>query len=164
MPMDFSGREVDTARGSMPQDRSWRWWADATPRSLVRRVMGVCARLPMVSMPSRSRMAPVLPPTPQRAPTGRPCRNSTAASLGMRRRPSGLACEEAILATDLVAAMPTDAGRPTASRMRVRMRRAMWVGEPRRRREPATSRNASSMETCSRAGVIVARIPMTWWE
>ena len=75
-----------------------------------------------------------------------------------------MACEEAILATDLVAAIPTEAGKPTLSRMRARMRRAMRVGVPRRRRAPDTSRKASSMETCSRSGVTVARISMTWQE
>ncbi len=126
----------------------------------MRQVM-VCARSPMVSMPSRSKDGTGL----RRLPRGHRQEadaNSTAAFLGMRRRPSGLACEEAILATDLVAtATPTDAGQ-AASRMRVRMGRAMWVGEPRRRREPATS--VRSPIACSRAGVIVARIPMTWWE
>ena len=86
------------------------------------------------------------------------------APAGTRRRPSGLAWEEASLAMNLVEAMPTEAGTPTRRRISARIQRPMVTGEPMRRLAPLTSRKASSMLTFSRAGVTSARPAMTWAE
>ena len=75
-----------------------------------------------------------------------------------------MAFDEAIFATDLVAAMPTEAGRPTRPRISARILWAIATGGPRRRRAPDTSRKASSMLTCSTTGVMEESTPMTAWE
>ena len=115
-------------------------------------------------MPHLARTSWVLDPTPHRAPTGSRLRKSRVAPAGMRSSPSGLAWDEASLATNLVEAMPTDAGTPTRRRTSVRIHLPMVTGEPKRRRAPLTSRKASSMLTFSRTGVTSARTDMTWAE
>ena len=83
------------------------------------------------------------------------------APAGTRSSPSGLAWDEASLATNLVEAMPTEAGTPTRRRISARIHLPMVTGEPMRRRAPATSRKASSILTFSRTGVTSARTDMT---
>ena len=68
-------------------------------------------------------------------------------------RPSGLATCDATLARCFVRATPTDKGRPISSRTRRRMASAISVGAPKRWTTPATSRNASSIDTRSTRGV-----------
>ncbi len=75
--------------------------------------------------------------------------------------PSGFAAELASFATNLVAPTPTEHVIPCSSAIRSRSIRAMPVGVPRRRRAPATSRNASSRLRGSTNGVIERKISMT---
>ena len=72
-----------------------------------------------------------------------------------------MAWEEASLATNLVEAMPTEAGRPSLPRSSRRIHRPMLTGGPMRRRAPVTSRKASSTLTLSSTGVTSPRISMT---
>ena len=76
----------------------------------------------------------------------------------------GRAWDEASLATNLVEAIPTEAGTPTRRRISERIHLPIVTGEPIRRRAPVTSRKASSMLTFSRTGVISARTDITWAE
>ncbi len=62
-------------------------------------------------------------------------------------RPSGLARSEAILATSLFVATPTEAVSPVISRMRALMRWAIDTESPKSSRLWVTSRNASSRES-----------------
>ena len=68
---------------------------------------------------------------------------------------------EATFATSLVVATPTDAVRPTSARIAALIARAIASGDPKSASEPATSRKASSIETCSISGVNRRRIAMT---
>ena len=83
------------------------------------------------------------------------------ASAGTSSIPSGLAWEEASLATNLVAATPTEAGTPMRSRTSARIHLAMATGGPMRRRAPETSRKASSTLTFSVSGVTCSRMSIT---
>lgn len=74
-------------------------------------------------------------------------------SGGTTSSPSGFAAVEAIFATNFTPAAPTVQGRPSSSRTRRRIRPPIRAGGPRRRRAPATSRNASSTLSCSSTGV-----------
>ena len=58
----------------------------------------------------------------------------------------GLAATEASLARNLLLATPTEHDRSSSSSIRRRIILAMAGPSPRRRREPVTSRNASSSE------------------
>ena len=75
--------------------------------------------------------------------------------------PSGLQRADAILATNLVGAIPTEQVMPCCSATRARMRRAITAGGPRRRSAPETSRKASSRASGSTSGVTVPKIAMT---
>ncbi len=90
---------------------------------------GTAASSPMVVTPRRSRPAWVASPTPHNARTGRGSRNSRSRSWGTCSRPSGLAADDASLATSLLEAIPTDAGKPSSVRSRRRMSSPMHTGE-----------------------------------
>ncbi len=62
---------------------------------------------------------------------------------------------------NLVEAIPTEQVMPCSSAMVSRIRWAMEVGVPSRRRDPATSRKASSMDSGSTTGVMLANSAMT---
>jgi hypothetical protein len=68
-------------------------------------------------------------------------------------QPVGLASPEASLATNLVDATPTEQVTPCSSATRSRICAAICAGEPSRRIEPETSRNASSSDSGSTSGV-----------
>ncbi len=65
------------------------------------------------------------------------------------------------MATNLVEAAPIEQVRPVSESTRARMLRAITSGLPRRRRAPATSRNASSMLSGCTSGVTSRKMPMT---
>ena len=112
-------------------------------------------------IPQRASASAVRSPTPQSEVTGSECRNATVASAGTRSTPSGLAIPEASLATNFVAAIPTEHVTPCSARTRSRMRAATTDGGPTRRRAPETSRKASSMLTCSTRSVASPKISIT---
>ena len=68
---------------------------------------------------------------------------------------------EASLATNFVEAMPTEQVMPCSSCTRARSSRPISTGRPRRRTAPETSRNASSSESGSTCGVMLANSAMT---
>ncbi len=82
-------------------------------------------------------------------------------AAGTTSRPSGLARDDASFATYLVAAAPIDACSPVSANTRSRNRVPICHGVPIRRRAPATSRNASSIESGSTSGVTSRSRPMT---
>jgi len=82
-------------------------------------------------------------------------------SGGTTTRPSGLARRLASLATDTDAATPTEQVMPCSSWMVARSKEAISRGEPSRRVEPRTSRNASSSETTSTSGVTRRKFSIT---
>ncbi|ETJ02100.1 MAG: hypothetical protein Q605_AUC01012G0002 [Actinomyces urogenitalis DORA_12] len=112
-------------------------------------------------IPHLARAWALLSPTPHIAPTGSTLRKSWVAEAGTRSRPSGLAWEEASLATNSVEAIPTEAGSPRLWRMVERIHWAMRTGGPIRRWAPETSRKASSTLTFSSTGVTCSRMAMT---
>jgi len=76
--------------------------------------------------------------------------------------PSGLAMAEAILAIDLVRAIPTEQVIPTVASTSARICSATSTGvQPIRRSEPDTSRNASSRLSGSTKGVTDRKTAMT---
>ena len=79
--------------------------------------------------------------------------NSRVSSGRTSRWPSGLARSEAIFATNLLQAMPAEAGRRTSEAISRRSRAAMTAGEPKSPCDAVTSRNASSSESGSMSGV-----------
>jgi len=95
-----------------------------------------------------------LSPTPHNEPTGSGCRNSMTRSGGTTSNPSGLLRVEASLATNLLAATPTEQVMPCSSWTRSRINWPICRGEPSRRRAPEMSRNASSRLIGSTRGVI----------
>ena len=116
---------------------------------------------PTVRSPSRCRASSVLSPTPHSAPTGSGCRNDTTPSGGTTISPSGLAIDEASLATNLLAATPTEQVMPCSSATRLRISSPIAAGGPSRRTAPETSRNASSRDSGSTSGVTSAKTAMT---
>ena len=103
----------------------------------------------------------VFSPTPHSRPIGSGARNATSSPAGTTTSPSGLRRSEAILATSLVPATPTEAVSPTSARTSSLIRRAMAGPSPNSAAEPVTSRNASSIEIGSTCGVKRRRIDMT---
>ena len=71
----------------------------------------------------------------------------------MTVRPSGFSSSEAIFATSLFGATPTEAASCVSSRIRCLMPRAMLTASPLSARLAVTSRNASSSESPSTMGV-----------
>ena len=80
---------------------------------------------------------------------------------GTTNTPSGLARRLASLATDTDAATPTEQVMPCSSWIVARSCSAISTGEPSRRVEPRTSRNASSSESTSTSGVIRRKFSIT---
>ena len=67
----------------------------------------------------------------------------------------------ASLATDTDAATPTEQVMPCSSWIVERSRSAIRTGDPSRRVEPRTSRNASSSEIASTSGVTSRKVSIT---
>ena len=65
------------------------------------------------------------------------------------------------LATDGAAATPTEQVTPCSSWITARSCSAIWSGDPSRRVEPRTSRNASSSESTSTRGVTRRKAAIT---
>ena len=82
-------------------------------------------------------------------------------SGGTTTTPSGLARRLASLATEIDAATPTEQVMPCSSWIVARSCSAICRGEPSRRVEPRTSRNASSSETTSTSGVTRRKFSIT---
>ena len=160
-PTLFSTCSGTTGRGSRPHDSSCRWVPTASPTALRRVSTGTCARSATVRSPSRWSDSSVFSPTPHSAPTGSRCRKVTVSSRGTTSSPSGLARPEASLATNFVAATPTEQVIRCSSATRSRSSRAISAGGPSRRTAPATSRKASSRLSGSTAGVTDRKISMT---
>ncbi len=83
------------------------------------------------------------------------------AACGTTSRPSGLHRAEAILATNLLGATPTEQVMPCCCQTSARIRAAMAAGGPSRRSAPETSRKASSRASGSTSGVTVPKMAMT---
>ena len=83
------------------------------------------------------------------------------ASGGTTTTPSGLARRLASLASDTVAATPTEQVMPCSSWTTARRCSAIASGLPSRRADPRTSRNASSRETASTSGVTRRKVSIT---
>ena len=78
------------------------------------------ARSPMVRTPYSARATPrCCSPTPHSREIGSGARKAASSPAGTTTSPSGLRRSEAILATSLVVATPTEAVSPTSSRTRV---------------------------------------------
>ena len=80
---------------------------------------------------------------------------------GTTTTPSGLARRLASLATATVLATPTEQVMPCSSAIRARICSAMAYGDPSRRTDPDTSRNASSIDSASTSGVTWRKVSIT---
>ena len=126
----------------------------ARPRSAAARPAPARGRRPCAG-PAAGAPRRCAPPPPTARSTGSGCRKSRTRSAGTTTRPSGLARVEASLATNLVGATPTEqVSRSSCADPATDQHRDLG-GRPSSRRAPATSRNASSMESGSTSGVIV---------
>ena len=94
------------------------------------------------------------------APTGSGARNARSVPGGTTVRPRGFSRSEAILATVLLAPRPMEQVTPSSATL-IWTRRQIATGLSREKRPGVTSKNASSMETCSTRGVSSPRIPIT---
>ena len=72
-----------------------------------------------------------------------------------------MAVPEATLARNLVVASPIVIARPTSSSTRARSAIAICTGVPEMRSRPATSRNASSIDSPSTVGAVSRKIANT---
>ena len=115
----------------------------------------------MVWMPAFNNRSSMRGPMPHRRRTGSGARNAASVPGGTTTRPSGLRRSEAILATSLFAARPTEAVSEVAARRRSFRARAMASPGPRARRLPVTSRKASSIDRGSTRSVKPRRMAMT---
>ncbi len=125
---------------------------------------GVCAISPTVRRPSRCSCSAVFSPTPHSAPTGSGCRYSIVCAAGTTSSPSGLHRDDASLATNLVAATPTEQVIRCSCSTWARIRRAISVGLPSRRTAPETSRKASSRLSGSTSGVTERNTSITFFD
>ena len=100
------------------------------PRRRTRRPGSSAARSPIVATPYSARTARVWAPTPHRRQIGRGARNASSPPAGTTTRPSGLRRSDAILATSLVEATPTDAVNWASARIAARIRTAISWGGP----------------------------------
>ena len=108
-PIDFSGVYGVTSRSSMPWDASIRPCATvAEPVAWASVASGVAARSATESMPHAFSRRSSEGPMPGMPRSGMICTNSAWRAFGISSMPSGLALVEAILATSLFAAMPTE--------------------------------------------------------
>ena len=93
------------------------------------------------------------------------CTNSADRLLGMSSMPLGLAFVDAIFATSLLAAMPTEQVTWNRRSTSCRIHAPMALGLPQRSSAPETSIYPSSTETCSKRSVTVRNTSrMIDWE
>ena len=102
-----------------------------------------------------------LAPRPGMRRTGSGSSTARTRSALTTVRPSGLARSEAILATSLLGATPTEAVRPVSSRMRALMWRAICTASPSSCWLAVTSRKASSSDRPCTSGVTSWKTPKT---
>src|SRR5690606_41299152 len=95
------------------------------------------------------------------SPTSSGWRNEVTAAGGTTTTPSGLALLLASLATDTVAATPTEQVIPCSSWIVERSHSAMSAGVPSLLVAPRTSRNAASREIDSTTGVTPRKVSIT---
>ena len=154
-PMLFSERvKCRCERGSRPHDKFVQARGVGRPD---RSRQSVDRNLGDVTDGAQPESCAAAPPSWRRRPRG-PTPAGDAGrqwcrTRGTTSRPSGLALLDASLATYFVAAAPTEARRPVSRWMRSRSRVPICQGVPSSRRAPATSRNASSIESGSTSGV-----------
>ena len=136
---DLVSRSVCTGSRSSPTARS-RTAAARTPKVRTNQSMGCSANWPMVSTPPALSLCAVLGPMPHSLPTASGAKNRASSPGGTTTRPSGLSRSEAILATDLLVATPTDTARPVSSTTRRFKLKAIPSGH-----RPCSSSTASVM-------------------
>ena len=124
---------------------------------------GSAASAPTVVIPSDFKACSVRGPMPGILPIGSGARNSFSCPAGTSTSPSGLPKSEAIFATTLHEAMPTEATSPSSFFTRVFILAAISLGLP-KISHPVISRNASSRPPGSMAGVKSDNIAMNFSE
>ncbi len=120
---DLGSRSSSTGASSRPVAMA-QSQTPPLPKAAVSSPGDRCARSPTVSTPSSARTFWVLGPTPGIFPTGRGARKASASSGRITVIPSGFSMSEAILAMDLLGAIPMEQVRPTSRRTAFLMRRA----------------------------------------
>ena len=111
-------------------------------------------------MPNRRSLASVAAPTPLMARTGKGARKLVSVPGITTVMPRGFSASEAIFATVLHTPRPIEQVMPSLA-TRPWTRRQMSMGLSREKRPGVTSKNASSMETCSTRGVSSVSMSMT---
>ncbi len=149
-----------TARSSWPCASADSCAAAAWPSANWSVASGVFAISPIVRRPRRCRIASVRSPTPHSAAVGSGCKKVRTPWAGTSSSPSGLHRADAILATNIDGATPTEQVSCSCEATLARMAAATRTGDPRRRRAPVTSRNASSRDSGWTIGVTSRKIAM----
>ena len=139
----FARRSGETPRPSIACASRCRW-APCRPNRDRSTSSGSRRTSPTVRTPSVRSFASAFVPTPQSRPTGSGSRNATSPPAGTTTNPRGFSRSLATFATNFTAETPTLHGRPSSSRTASRMAAPIVAASPNSRREPVTSRNASS--------------------
>ena len=157
---DFCSRSTTTARSSCPS-ASRRIAAPDLPNEEAHHASDMAATCPIVLNPWPVSLAAVLGPTPHSLSTGRSARKLRSVPGSTTVRPSGFAMPEAIFATDLLEATPTEIVSPSSDSTRRRSSCAHSTGSCPSSTPRVMSRKASSRESGSTSGVVSRNMLMT---
>jgi len=147
--IDFGSGRSSTGSSSNPRAMA-QSQIEFLPSIFFRLAPGKRASSPIVRTPERSRSCAVFTPTPLIFVTGSGSRNRVTSSGRTTFKPSGFARSDAILAMDLLGPAPIVHAKPSRSRTAAFTRAAYSAAPSKSRTLEVTSRNASSMLTCSR--------------
>ncbi len=151
---DLVSRSATTGRSSTPRAMRCSEEPWALPSSRSNSSSPACTVSPTVVMPALRSTSAVAGPTPGSVRTGMGASSSRSVPGSISTRPSGLACSEAILASILEPARPTEPVTPVASRIRARSRSPVLRASSAVAAVPpaARSTNASSRLSGSTSG------------
>ena len=157
-PMDFSSRVVAISRESRPCEAAHSPRAAAgDPVACMRAASSICDNSATECTPQALSRFSSDGPTPGMPRNGIICTNCADRAAGMSSMPFGLALVEAILATNLLQAMPTEQVTLNRSATCCRIHAPIALGLSHSSSAPDTSIYPSSTETCSNWSVMVRK-------
>ena len=136
-----------------PQANSYRELPLAWPKTRIKVLRGVLAISPTVKSPIFINCSFVFGPTPQISFAASGWRKSKTFSGSISNTPFGLQWLDAILAINLLWAIPTEQVIPSCSSTRRRIKSAICRPLPNNLLDPVTSKKASSNEIGSTNGI-----------
>src|SRR5439155_707055 len=158
--IDFGSGRSSTGSSSNPRAMA-QSQMEFLPSIFFSLAPGKRASSPIVRTPERSRSCAVFTPTPLIFVTGSGSRNRVTSSGRTTFKPSGFARSDPILATDLLGPAPIVHAKPSRSSTAAFTRAAYSAAASKSRTLEVTSRNASSMLTCSRMSAYDRKTFMT---